>query len=172
MTTSATDQDQSITAMELLLEKELEKTSKRKEYSKTLYYKKKSLQKEWKATYGVHVPLKDIRMHQDPETIIAQVFAQKRNKAIAEAKDNVDGKRDVCLRLSKGRILIDFQATTTKGIEPECWSAAVQRCRAPGLSEAAAGSGSSDHVDGCPTAHQRHGRTQAQDTQTERHGLE
>jgi hypothetical protein len=170
MTTSATDQDQSITAIELLIEMELEKASKRKEYSKTLYYKKKSLQKEWKATYGVHVPLKDIRMHQDPETIIAQVLAQKRNKAVAEAKDNVDGKRDVCLRLSKGRILIDFQATTTTGIEPECWSAAVQRCRAPGLSEAAAGSGFSDHVDGCPTAHQR--RTQAQDTQTERHGLE
>jgi hypothetical protein len=103
------EQDQCSIAMKLLSEMELEKLTKKRNYSKTQYEKKKNLQNEWKDVYGVFVPLKKIRLNQDPVTLIAQVLAQKKKKKKQgrEEIQELDGKQDVCSRLCKGTVLID-----------------------------------------------------------------
>lgn len=107
MSTPASEQDQSSIANKLLSEMELEKLTKKKNYSKALYEKKKNLQKEWTDLYGVCVPLKKIRLNRDPKTLIAQMLAQKKKKPGRESIDELDGKKDVCSRLCKGHVLID-----------------------------------------------------------------
>jgi len=108
MSTPETEQDQHRIALKLLSEMELEKSTKRKNYSKTEYQKKKNLQNEWKRVYGVMVPIKKIRFNRDPETLIAQVLTQKRKKKKKQdVIQELDGKKDVYSRLCKGNVLID-----------------------------------------------------------------
>jgi hypothetical protein len=108
MSTPETEQDQCRIALKLLSEMELEKLTKRKNYSKTEYQKKKNLQNEWKRVYGVLVPIKKIRFNRDPETLIAQVLAQKKKKKQKQdVIQELDGKKDVYSRLCKGNVLID-----------------------------------------------------------------